>query len=334
MSSVAPPLEALDTPRKLASKSSFIDRLFHGGARAVGVLILVLFSAIGFFLAIQAVPTIRRYGWRFFLESEWLPQRDIIGISSVATGTVVVAIVALVFSFPLALTSAIYISEYAPARLKQLLVSTVDLMASVPSIVYGLWGLFLLQPHVMPVSHWLHKSLGFIPFFQVDTNPDAPVWAQSKYVHSMFIAGLVVSMMVIPIACSVMREVFGQAPPGEREAALALGATKWGMIRTVVLPFGRGGIIGGTMLALGRALGETVAVLLILAQAFEIKFRILEIGGITTSALIASKFGEATTSQLSALLTAGFVLFVITIVVNTIAAMIVSRSRSGAATEI
>jgi len=334
VSSIASPEEALDTPRRLAAKGSLTDRIFHGGARTVGLLILVVFGAIGFFLALQAVPTIRHYGWHFFLENQWQPQLDIVGISSVMIGTVVVAIVALVFSFPLALTSAIYISEYAPARLKQLLVSTVDLMASVPSIVYGMWGLLLLQPRLPPVSHWLHQNLGFIPLFQVDTDPNAPVWAQSKYVQSMFIAGMVVSMMVIPIACSVMREVFGQAPVGEREAALALGATKWGMIRAVVLPFGRGGIIGGTMLALGRALGETVAVMLILSQAFDIKFRIFEIGGITTSALIASKFSEATTTQLSALLTAGFVLFVMTIVVNTIAAMIVSRSRSGAATEI
>jgi phosphate transport system permease protein len=200
--------------------------------------------------------------------------------------------------------------------------------------VYGLWGFFLLEPQALSVAHWLHQNLVFIPIFAVDTDPDAPMWAQSKYIGSMFIAGLAVSMMVIPIACSVMREVFAQAPPGEREAAYALGATRWGMIRAVVLPFGRGGIIGGTMLSLGRALGETVAVLLILAPAFDIKIRILEVGGITTSSLIASRFGEATAAQLSALLTAGFVLFVITVAVNTLASLIVNRSRSGAATEI
>jgi phosphate transport system permease protein len=141
-------------------------------------------------------------------------------------------------------------------------------------------------------------------------------------------------MMVLPIACAVMRGVFAQAPTGEREAAYALGATRWGMIRSVVLPFGRGGIIGGTMLGLGRALGETVAVLLIISLAFDINFHILQAGSSTVSALIADRFGDATTVQLAALLTAGFVLFVMTLLVNTIAAIFINRSRSGAATEI
>jgi phosphate transport system permease protein len=141
-------------------------------------------------------------------------------------------------------------------------------------------------------------------------------------------------MMVLPIACAVMRGVFAQAPQGEREAAYALGATRWGMIRSVVLPFGRGGIIGGTMLGLGRALGETIAVLMIISLSFDINFRILQAGSSTISALIADRFGDATTVQLAALLTAGFVLFVMTLLVNTIAAIFIGRSRSGAATEI
>src|SRR5262249_41617788 len=153
--------------------------------------------------------------------------------------------------------------------LNRILVSMVDLMASVPSVIYGLWGYFLLMPQAAAVAHWLNQNLNFIPIFHVDTDPNAPGAAQDHvYIQSMFIAGLAVSMMVIPVAASVMREVFSQAPVSEREAALALGATRWGMIRAVVLPFGRGGIIGGTMLALGRALGETVAVLLIIAPAF------------------------------------------------------------------
>ena len=141
-------------------------------------------------------------------------------------------------------------------------------------------------------------------------------------------------MMVLPMACAVMRGVFDQAPIGEREAELALGATRWGVIRSVVLPFGRGGVIGGTMLALGRALGETISVVLIISPAFDIKFRPLEVGTETISALIAGRFGEATSAQLSALLTAGFVLFLITLITNTFAAILVGRSRSGSATEI
>jgi phosphate transport system permease protein len=323
-----------DMPRRPDPAPSVTDRVFHGGARTVGALVLAITGSIGLFLAVQSIPTMRHYGWRFFTEHQWQPQQDIIGISAVLLGTVCVATIALVVAFPLALTTALYISEYAPPRIKGPLVSLVDLMAAVPSIVYGLWGAYLLQPHALYVAHWLHQNLGFLPFFRVDTDPDAPVWAQTRYTASAFIAGLAVSMMVLPMGCAVMREVFAQAPTGEREAALALGATRWGMIRTVVLPFGRGGIIGGTMLSLGRALGETIAVALIISPAFDIKIRVLEVGTITVSSLIANRFGEASAGQLSALLTAGFVLFLITLLVNTIAAIIVNRSRSGAATEI
>jgi phosphate transport system permease protein len=326
--------ESPDAPRALEPSLSMTDTLFRGVARLVGFTMLGITGSIGVFLAIQSVPTLRHYGLRYFTENEWQPEQDVVGIAAVLVGTVSVALVALVVAFPLALSAALYISEYAPARIRGALVSLIDLMAAVPSIVYGLWGFFLLQPRAIYVSHWLHQHLGFLPFFKVDTDPDAPVWEQSRYTASAFIAGITVAMMVIPMGCAVMREVFAQAPVGEREAALALGATRWGMIRTVVLPFGRGGIIGGTMLSLGRALGETIAVVLIISPSFDVKARVLEVGTITVSSLIAGRFGEASAGQLSALLTAGFVLFLITLLVNTLAAIIVNRSRSGAATEI
>lgn len=326
--------ELPDQPRAISLRLDPVDRLFHGAARTVGGLVLTVMAAIGVFLGIQLIPTIQHYGFRFFTQSQWIPERNIAGISAALVGTVEIAGVALIIAFPLALTTALYISEFAPRRLRAMFVSLVDLMAAVPSIVYGLWGFFLLEPHAIGVSRWLSEYLGFLPWFKVDTDPRAAVWAQSRYIGSAFIAGLVVAMMVAPLACAVMRGVFAQAPVGEREAALALGSTRWGVIRTVVLPFGRGGVIAGTMLGLGRALGETIAVLLIISPAFEIKARILQVGGITTSALIASRFGEATSTQLAALLAAGFVLFVITLGVNTVAGVIVTRSRSGAATEI
>jgi phosphate transport system permease protein len=168
----------------------------------------------------------------------------------------------------------------------------------------------------------------------VNADPNAANIApqESSFQKSAFVAGIAVSMMVLPMACAIMRQVFSQTPHGEKEAALALGSTRWGMIRSVVLPFGRGGIIGGTMLALGRALGETIAVLLIINQVFEIKPNVLETGTATVSSTIAAQFGEATGIQLKALLTAGFVLFVITLVVNTLAAIVVNRSRSGEST--
>jgi phosphate transport system permease protein len=331
---VPAPVDGDDVPRQVDRGLTTADRIFHRTSTGIGMFVLALILSIGLFLGYQAIPTLRHYGWSFFTESQWLPERDIIGLSGVLLGTAEVAIIALAIGCPLAFLTALYISEYAPLRIKAGLVALVDLMAAIPSIIYGLWGFFLLQPHIIYVSRWLSQYLGWIPIFHVDTDPNAAVWAQSKYTASAFIAGVAVSMMVIPMGCAIMRGVFSQAPIGEREAAKALGATRWGVIRTVVLPFGRRGVIGGTMLSLGRALGETIAVLLIISPAFEIKFNILSVGTETTSALIAGRFGEATPSQLSALLAAGFVLFVITIAINTVAARFVNRSRSGAGTEI
>lgn len=249
-------------------------------------------------------------------------------------GTVSVALVAMVIAFPLSVLVALYVSEYAPARLKSTLVSLIDLMAAVPSIIYGLWGFFLIMPYAAGLAVWLQCHLGWIPVFDVvGSDPNAAVTDTTRYVASAFCAGIAVSMMVMPMACAVMRQVFSQTPQGEKEAALALGATRWGMVSAVVLPFGRGGVIGGTMLGLGRALGETIAVVLIVSPAFDIKPRILEVGTSTVSSLIAGRFGEASASQLSALLAAGFVLFVITLVVNTLAAVMVNRSRSGVGTD-
>lgn len=327
-------VDQLDQPRLISPGLSKVDRIFHGSTRSVAVLVLVIFGSIGVYLGFQSVSTFHRYGIRFITEHDWNPLLNHIGILSIMLGTVEVAVVSLIIAFPLALLAALFISEYAPAWLRGFLVSLIDLMAAVPSVIYGVWGALLLMPHATYIARWLHQNLGFIPIFRVDTDPHAAVWAQARYTGSVFIAGICVAMMVLPIACAVMRGVFAQAPKGEREAAYALGATRWGMIRSVVLPFGRGGIIGGTMLGLGRALGETVAVALILSQAFDIKLRILENGGMTISKLIAERFGDATTVQLAALLTAGFVLFMMTLLVNTVAALFILRSRSGAATEI
>lgn len=320
-------------PRRIARAATGVDRVFEVSARTVGATMLVITGGIGVFLAWQSVPTLRRYGLDFFTTAEWQPESDVVGIAAVLVGTVSIAGVALFFAFPLALTTALYISEYAPNAIKATLVSLVDLMAAVPSIVYGLWGFFLVMPHAAELALWLHRHLGWIPLFEVGADPDAAVWDASRYTASAFCAGIAVAMMVLPMSCAVMRQVFAQTPPGEKEAALALGSTKWGMIRTVVLPFGRGGIIGGTMLGLGRALGETIAVVLIISPEFIVKPRLLEIGSSSVASLIAGRFSEASEAQLSALLTAGFVLFLITLVVNTLAAVIVNRSRSGAGTD-
>jgi phosphate transport system permease protein len=327
---ILPPEADEDAPRKVDPGRSPADRVFQGSVRSIGFFVLILTGSIGLFLGYQGIPTIRHYGLHFFTETQWNPEANVVGIASATLGTIQVALIALIVAFPLALLTALYISEYAPRRLKSWLVSLVDLMAAVPSIVYGVWGVGLLQPHAVFVARFISQWFGWIPIFKVNgAPPNAAAFAQYRYELSPFVAGLAVAMMVIPLSCAVMRNVFSQAPIGEREAALALGSTRWGMIRAVVLPFGRGGIIGGTMLGLGRALGETVAVLLIISLDYGFKVRVLENGTVTISALIADRFGEATAGQLAALLAAGFGLFLMTLVVNTLASVIVNRSRSG-----
>jgi phosphate transport system permease protein len=324
--------------RRIRARHSLADRVFAAGARTTGIVVLIIVLAIGLFLGWQVGPTVTKYGWGFFVRQEWQPNRDVLGIAAAIVGTVEIAAIALIIAFPLAFFSALFISDWAPARLRPLLIRVVDLMAAVPSIVFGLWGLMLIEPHATHVAHWLSKYFGWIPFFKVHTDVNYPVWNQlpgyASYAGSAFIAAIAVSMMVFPMATSVMREVFSQAPQGEKEAAIALGCTRWAMVRTVVIPFGRSGIIGGTMLALGRALGETISVVLIISQAYQVKLNVLESGTQSISALIATSAKEATPSQRSALLAAGFLLFLMTLFVNTIAGNIVSRGRTGTGTEI
>lgn len=252
----AVPDEVLETRREIRAETSGPDLIFRVSVRGAAVAVLAL---IGLFLLFRSFSALQTVGWSFLTEWDWQPGAQRFGIAGVLPGTILIASVALVIAVPVSLGAALFISEYAPGRLRRVLISLVDLMAAVPSIVYGLWGFFFLQPRIIDLSRWLSDHASFLPFFDVD----APT-----YPGSTFIAGVVVSLMVIPICTSVMREVFSQAPVGEREGAIALGATRWGVIRTVVLPFGKGGMIGGTMLGLGRALGETIAVYLIISPLF------------------------------------------------------------------
>ena len=323
------------SPRRFNPGRAPVDRVFQGAVRSIALFVAIIFGLIGVFLGLQMVPTFRHFGLSFITSATVDMNAGKIGLASTLLGTVEVALVALATAFPLATATALYISEYAPTRIQGFLVAMVDLMAAVPSVIYGLWGVKLFMPRAKLFSRFLSQYLGWIPIFRVGgTDPNAASWDQHKFVGSAFIAGLVVAMMVLPIACSVMRGVFAAAPLGEREAAYALGSTRWGMIRTVVIPFGRGGIIGGTMLGLGRALGETIAVLFIIQVSTRPSIEILQNGTSTISAMIANFWGDASSGELSALLAAGFVLFLITLAVNTMAALFVARGRSGSATEI
>ncbi len=288
----------------------------------------MLLVLIGLFLVLQSVPAFNLQGLSFFTTLAWQPDgtRHQFGIAAVIYWTLVIAVIALVIAVPVSIATALFINEFAPRRTRRALTALVDLLAAIPSIIYGIWGLAFLVTYLVQFSGWLSDNASFFPIFQTDI---------PLYAGSAFVAGVVVSLMVQPICTSVMREVFAQAPPAEREAALALGATRWGMIRTVVLPFGAGGIIGGSMLGLGRALGETIAVALVISPVTFISPHILQAGANSVASLIALQFGESSqTYGIPALMAAGLSLFVVTLVVNFIASLIVARSRSGKGVEI
>ena len=324
-----------DVKRKLLANPGLADRAFIWGARGSGGIVLGLMLAVGGFLGFRGLEALKVGGFPFLTTAAWNPDdgRGHFGIAAVIIGTLLIGLVAVSFALPMALAMALYISEYVPRQLKQTLISLIDLMAAVPSVIYGLWGFFFLQPYMTGLARWISTYLGWIPLFKVDNaDPGNPLSPASDYTSSTFIAGTVVAFMITPIMCSVMREVFGQAPAGEREGAYALGSTRWGVIRTVVLPYGRGGIIGGTMLGLGRALGETITVYMIISMLFDIQPHILQSGASTVSALIALHYGDSTPFGISALMAAGLALFLMTLVVNFAASAVVARSRSGAST--
>jgi len=326
-----PPSPPAGRPRAVAGLD---DRVFRGFVRTGGVMVLVITGAVGLFLFLRAATALRSAGFKFLTTQAWQPDAHHFGIESVLGYTVLIALVAITISTPLAIGTALFISEVVPARLRWLPIAVIDLMAAVPSVVFGLWGLFYLQGHLIGLARLLATWLAWLPILKVTgADPRDPLGTSTIYTASTFIAGVVVGLMVAPIQCSVIREVFSQAPLGEREGAFALGGTRWGMVRTVVLPFGRGGIIGGTMLALGRALGETIAVYLIISPDFRLKIHILQSGAISVSSLIAIRYSEASGFGLSALFAAGLSLFVMTLLVNFAASTIVARSRSGAVTD-
>jgi phosphate transport system permease protein len=323
-----PSARGVDRPRAISRGRSQADRSYRFIATGAGLLTLIILVLIGTFLLIRSLPAFRLMGWRFFTTSVWQPDgvTHQFGIAAVLYWTFVIAIVALVIAVPVSIACALFINEYSPRRLRRPLTALVDLLAAVPSVIYGIWGLAFLQPHMVAVSGWLATNLSFIPIFKVNG---------VNYAGSAFIAGVVVSLMVMPICTSVMREVFSQTPPGEKEAALALGASRWGMISAVVLPFGRGGIVGGAMLGLGRALGETIAVALLISTLFQISPQILASGANSVAAMIALYFGESSERYgIPALMAAGLTLFVVTLFVNFMASLVVARSRSGKGVDI
>jgi len=327
----SPPVDE-DTPRTIVARPSTGDRIFRAVLRGSGWSVFVITGLILVFLILRSAKAFKFMGLGFLTTQTWViynPQH--FGIAAILPLGILIALIAMIIAVPAGIAIALYISEYSPLALRRPLVALIDLMAAIPSIIFGLWGLFFLEPRILGFDSWLGRHLGFIPFFRFRLSTSV----ESNYATSTFIAGVVVSLMVIPIVTSLSRQVFSQAPAGEREGAYALGATRWGMVRAVVLPFGRGGVIGACMLGLGRALGETIAVTLIIAPVFHFNFHVLETGGNSIASSIAldySSFPDAGSMGLSALMAAGLVLFGMTLIVNTLGAIVIGRSRSGLAT--
>jgi len=294
------------------------ERIFRWLTTGSGIAVLVIIVAIGYFLITKAIPALQANTSNFLTEKNWdLEPQPAFGIAALATGTLITSTLALIMAVPVALGIALCLSHYAHRRVATALGFLIDLLAAVPSIVFGLWGREYLVGPVQGLSAWLHKYLGWIPIFGSD----------GPYGKSLLLGSIVLAIMILPIITALSREVFSQTPTMNQEAAYALGATKWEMIRTAVLPYGRPGIIASVMLGLGRALGETIALALVLGATFSISFDILGIGGNTIAANIANRFGEATDVGRGALIASGLVLFAITLVVNTAARAVIYRRR-------
>jgi len=308
-----------------ATRPSRANNAFAGLSTGSAAVILVVLAAVATFLFVEAWPAItdsaslsEHVGWIRPDKGESLI--EIIGY--LVFGTLLISVIALVIATPLAIGIALFISHYAPRRLASGLGYLIDLLAAIPSVVYGLWGASVLVPFLRPFFAWLTDTFGWFPLFA----PDPATGAASPTGRVALAAGIVLAIMIIPIISAVSREVFLQTPKLHEEAALAMGATRWEMVRMAVLPFGRSGVIGATMLGLGRALGETMAVYMILSGGLTFSFGILQSGKHDTiAAYIASQFPEANSYGVSALITMGLALFVITLLVNMLARWIVSR---------
>lgn len=288
------------------------DSIFSGLSLAAGILIFAVLAAVALFLLLQALPTFAApadeiTGGEGFFSYIW----------PLVLGTLIAAIIALLIATPIGILVALYISHYAPARISKSVGYVIDLLAAIPSVIYGAWGATVLAPALVPFYNWLADNLGFIPIFA------GPASQTGK---TMMTAGVVLAIMILPIITSMSREIFTQTPKLHEEAALALGATRWEMIRMSVLPFARPGIISSVMLALGRALGETMAVALVLSSGPMIA-SLIKSGNQTIAAEIALNFPEAYGLRLSELIAAGLVLFLITLVVNMIARAIIARYK-------
>ena len=316
-------------PREISTKPRRSDKVFRGIVTGGGLSSLLVLGLIAVFLAYRGFEVLREEGLGFITGADWSVTLDEsanvvesnFGLSAMLVGTILCSIVAVVIAVPISVFSALYLNFYAPGWLKKILVAVIDMMAAFPSILFGIWGFLVLMPSVEYWGMLINRYLGWIPIFEVE-----PYF----FSRSPFVAGVVLAIMIIPIITSVSREIFAQAPLDRIQAAFALGATRWAMIKAVVSPHGRSGVVGGAMLGLGRAMGETVAVYTVLNIVFQINWHILLGAGGNVASLIILKFGEAGEYEIKALMAAGLILFLLTLAVNATANVIVkSTGKSG-----
>jgi phosphate transport system permease protein len=294
------------------------DLVFANTTRAAGLTILVTLAGVAIFLTAEGLPALGAKPDDLKGHANLLAY-----VAPLLFGTLLAAVIALVIAVPLALGVALSVSHYAPRRIAVAIGYLVDLLAAVPSVVYGLWGIGFLGPRLVPVYEWLAEHLGFVPFF------DGPA---SNTGRTILTASIVLAIMILPIITAISREIFVQTPRLNEEAALALGATRWEMIRLAVLPYARSGIVSASMLGLGRALGETMAVAMVLSASGVVTFDLISSTNPSTiAANVALTFQDATGLQRNALVASGLVLFVITFAVNFAARAIVERSDPGRA---
>ena len=308
-----------DVPFGPVSRTSGGDRVYRVLATSAATVSLFIVGATAVFLVNEARPALKKSGVRnFFTTSLWNPTIGHFGVLGMLEGTVIIATIAMACAVPLGVAMALFINEYGPRRLRRPLTSLIDLLAALPSLLFGLWGFFALQSHLEPIARFLSSHLSALPFLKATSG--------AGLLQSSFVAGVVVAIMILPIITSVSRDVMAQVPREQCEGALALGGSRWGMVRDVILPFSRSGIVGASLLGFGRALGETIAVALIISPRTDANGHILTTGASSIAAWIAVKFGEATPIERSGLVAAGLALFILTLIVNLGARAIVSRT--------
>jgi phosphate ABC transporter permease protein PstC len=295
------------------------DRALKYGLTALAALILVLIVYFFIRLVSEARPAFSAEGvFGFTFRNNWNVSANRFGALPLVVGTLITSGLALIMGVPIAVATALYITELCPKRGRAPLTILIELLAAVPSVVYGLWGIFFLAPKLQPAEQWVARTISFLPF----------IGGGTVTIPNYFVAGLILAIMILPIVSAITREVMATVPADHKEASLGLGATRYEMVRMAVLPYCRAGITGGAMLGLGRAIGETIAVTIVIGDAPQLGHHLLG-QGYTLAAVIANEFGEATGLHRSALFAAGLVLFVLTLVVNGLARLLVHRaSRS------